>query len=55
MNDAARWAEAKGEPDPWVTNDAILGTCACRTCECYVEAEDVCLGCEHGVHPGEVE
>ena len=38
-------------------DDAILGTCACKTCECYVEAEEgtVCLGCEHGVHPGEVE
>ena len=35
----------------------MITECACTICECYVEVEngDVCLGCLHGVHPGELE
>ena len=41
--------------DEW--ERSVITECSCTTCECYVEVEDgsVCLGCQHGVHPGEQE
>ena len=35
-----------------------VAECGCKTCECWEPCEpesDVCLGCQHNAHPGEVE